>query len=208
MQRVLVLAWMARRWWVLATVRLKAASKGAKVDLRIDPSAQVSTGVRFAVLRGTASTVSVGPGSAIEDNVLIHLRGGSLTIGPGASIRRGSVIDLVGELILEGRNIISYGNVLHCSDRIVFAELAATAEYVTVVDSVHAHGDDGASFRSRTTSKPIHIGRNVWLANKSTVLMGVTVGDEAVVAAHALVNRDVAARTTVAGAPARVIAER
>jgi hypothetical protein len=37
--------------------------------------------------------------------------------------------------------------------------------------------------------------------------MGVTIGDEAVVAAGAVVTGDVAARTVVAGVPARVIAE-
>ncbi|HVE94467.1 MAG TPA: hypothetical protein VNB24_06065 [Acidimicrobiales bacterium] len=208
MRRVLLALWALRRWRVRLTVAAKARSKRARVALTIDPTSQVSTAARFVVLHGSVSTVEIGPGCTIDDGVLVQLRGGTLRLGPGCSIRRGSVLDVVGDLTLEGRNIISYGNVLHCAEQIRFGELAATAEYVSVVDSVHRHGDDGQSFRARTDSSPIEIGRNVWLANKSTVLLGVTIGDEAVVAAHSLVNKDVPARSTVAGTPARVIAQR
>jgi acetyltransferase-like isoleucine patch superfamily enzyme len=54
-------------------------------------------------------------------------------------------------------------------------------------------------------SSPVKIGDNVWLGARATVLKGVTIGDGAVVAAGALVTRDVPSRTVVAGVPARVI---
>ena len=49
------------------------------------------------------------------------------------------------------------------------------------------------------------IGRNVWIGADATILPGVTVGDNAVVAAGALVSKDVPANTLVAGLPAKVI---
>lgn len=52
---------------------------------------------------------------------------------------------------------------------------------------------------------PIHVGNNVWFGANVTVLPGVTIGDNAVLAAGAVVNKDVAANTVVAGCPARVI---
>ena len=52
---------------------------------------------------------------------------------------------------------------------------------------------------------PIHIGKNVWLGANVTVLGGVTIGDNAVVAAGALVTKDVAPNTVVAGVPARIL---
>ncbi|MBC8076121.1 MAG: hypothetical protein H7Y32_08620 [Chloroflexales bacterium] len=52
---------------------------------------------------------------------------------------------------------------------------------------------------------PVVIGRNVWVGAKATILQGVTIGDGAVVAAGAVVTRDVAAYTLVAGVPARPI---
>ena len=52
---------------------------------------------------------------------------------------------------------------------------------------------------------PIHIGRNVWICSNATVLPGVTIGDGAIVAAGAVVTRDVPENTIVGGVPARVI---
>jgi acetyltransferase-like isoleucine patch superfamily enzyme len=45
----------------------------------------------------------------------------------------------------------------------------------------------------------------VWIAAGAMVLQGVTVGDDAVVAAGAVVTKDVPPRTLVAGVPARVL---
>lgn len=53
--------------------------------------------------------------------------------------------------------------------------------------------------------KPVHIQRNAWIGASATILPGVTVGENAVVAAGAVVTRNVPANTVVAGVPARVI---
>lgn len=53
---------------------------------------------------------------------------------------------------------------------------------------------------------PVRIGDRVFIGANATILMGVTIGDEAVVAAGAVVTRDVPARTVVAGVPARPVA--
>ncbi|MDB5125062.1 MAG: acetyltransferase [Mucilaginibacter sp.] len=53
--------------------------------------------------------------------------------------------------------------------------------------------------------KPIVIKRNAWIGAAATVLPGVTIGENAVVAAGAVVSKDVPANTIVAGVPAKVI---
>ena len=53
----------------------------------------------------------------------------------------------------------------------------------------------------------MHIGDNVWLGDGSVVLKGVTIGENSVVAARAIVTRDVPANVVVAGNPARVVKE-
>lgn len=52
---------------------------------------------------------------------------------------------------------------------------------------------------------PIHIGKNVWIAANATILAGVTIGENAVVAAGSVVTKDVAPNTVVAGVPAKCI---
>ncbi|WP_062516442.1 DapH/DapD/GlmU-related protein [Demequina gelatinilytica] len=52
---------------------------------------------------------------------------------------------------------------------------------------------------------PVVIGRRVWLGSNVTIVPGVTIGDDAVVAAGAVVTRDVPTRSVVAGVPARVV---
>jgi acetyltransferase-like isoleucine patch superfamily enzyme len=59
--------------------------------------------------------------------------------------------------------------------------------------------------RAFVTARPIVIERNVWIAAGATVIGGVTVGENAVVAAGSVVTRDVPANTLVGGNPARII---
>jgi len=53
--------------------------------------------------------------------------------------------------------------------------------------------------------KPILIKRNAWIGAGATILPGVTIGENAVVAAGAVVAKDVAANTIVGGVPAKLI---
>ncbi len=58
------------------------------------------------------------------------------------------------------------------------------------------------------TKGDVTIGNDVWLANQTSILSGVTIGDGAAVGANAVVTKDVAPYTIVAGNPARVTGQR
>jgi acetyltransferase-like isoleucine patch superfamily enzyme len=66
------------------------------------------------------------------------------------------------------------------------------------------HPLDPERRRRQVTAAPIVVGRNVWIGAGATVLQGVTIGDDAVVAAGAVVTRDVPPAVLVAGVPARI----
>ncbi|NJN55406.1 MAG: acyltransferase [Anaerolineae bacterium] len=69
-----------------------------------------------------------------------------------------------------------------------------------------AHKINGPDFRSGTLlPQPIKIDDGAWLGARCTILPNVTIGAGAVVAAGAVVTKDVAPNTLVGGAPARVI---
>ncbi|KAA5539668.1 DapH/DapD/GlmU-related protein [Adhaeribacter rhizoryzae] len=59
--------------------------------------------------------------------------------------------------------------------------------------------------RQKLTVGKIHIKKNAWIGANVTILPGVTIGENAVVAAGAVVSKDVAANTVVGGVPAKFI---
>ena len=59
--------------------------------------------------------------------------------------------------------------------------------------------------RRAVICKPIVIKRNAWIGAAATILPGVTIGENAIVAAGAVVSKDVAANTVVGGVPAKFI---
>jgi acetyltransferase-like isoleucine patch superfamily enzyme len=67
------------------------------------------------------------------------------------------------------------------------------------------HPVEPSQRRSTTIGKPIAIERNVWIAAGATIIGGVTIGENSVVAAGAVVTKDVPPNTLVGGNPASVI---
>ncbi|MDO4160852.1 MAG: sugar O-acetyltransferase [Prevotellaceae bacterium] len=59
--------------------------------------------------------------------------------------------------------------------------------------------------RKHTYPAPIVLGKNVWVGSNSTILSGVTIGDNSIIAAGAVVSKDVPESTIVGGVPAKTI---
>ena len=79
------------------------------------------------------------------------------------------------------------------------------ANNLVIVDHDHKYSSSGIT--GELVSNEINIGNNVWCGANVTILKGVHIGDGAVIAAGAVVNRDVPAHTVVGGVPARVLKE-
>jgi acetyltransferase-like isoleucine patch superfamily enzyme len=67
------------------------------------------------------------------------------------------------------------------------------------------HPIEPSQRRASVIAKPIVIERNVWIAAGTTIIGGVTVGENSVVAAGSVVTKNVPPNTLVGGNPARVI---
>ncbi len=90
---------------------------------------------------------------------------------------------------------------IRCHESITIGDYCAISHDFTIMDS-DAHKINGVK-----SIKPIVIGNHVWIGTRVTVLKGVNVGDGAIIAAGAVVTKDVPANTMVAGVPAKVIKE-
>ena len=104
-------------------------------------------------------------------------------------------------LVLGKNSFINSDCKIRCHKEITIGENCAISHDFTVMDS-DAHELNG----SRNTN-PVHIGNHVWVGTRVTILNSVIVGDDAVIAAGALVTKDVPARALVGGVPARVLKE-
>ena len=74
--------------------------------------------------------------------------------------------------------------------------------------TISSAGHDVQSTAFGYVSAPISIGDYAWVGINATILKGVTIGEGAVVAAGAVVTKDVEPYAIVAGVPARKIGER
>lgn len=149
--------------------------------------------LRGRVLMEPGFRLYAGAGSRIEVDGCALARGSTLTTAPGAELRIAA--DYIGP-----------GSMVVARSRIVIGPGTKIAEHVTIRDADHDHS---APLRAmRFVTAPVHIGADVWIGCKATVLAGVTIGDGATVAAGAVVTRDVAPGQTVGGVPAAPLRRR
>ena len=104
------------------------------------------------------------------------------------------------------RSFINYGGILLDVAPITIGDEVLIATNVQILTATHpldAH-------RRRAwweLAKPISIADGVWIGGGALILPGVSIGENAVVGAGAVVTRDVAPNTVVVGNPARVVRE-
>jgi len=139
--------------------------------------------VRATWLR--AMGADIGPGARIHRCALINLEVAgfaSLSVGAEAHVGPECILDLASPISIGARATLSPG--------------------VTVL----THSDPGhsavAADHPRATG-PVVIEDDAWIGSRAVILHGIRVGARAVVGAGAVVTRDVAGGTTVAGVPAR-----
>jgi len=143
--------------------------------------------------------IKIGKNSVIEGKLVVFNYGGEIIIGDNVYIGVNSNV-WSGEQVILGNNILISHNVniidtnSHEIDHIERAE-----RFKSLV--IHGHPRNKASI---ITSK-IFVKDYVWISFGATILKGVTIGEGAIVAANAVVTKDVPSFTLVAGNPAIVV---
>ncbi|MGH2858876.1 MAG: acyltransferase [Solirubrobacteraceae bacterium] len=152
--------------------------------LRTDGMCFVCPGVKFEI--GPQATVTLGRWS---------------WIGHGCKIRVHE-----GELELGAKSVLGQECTISAFQHVSIGRECIVADRAMMIDFDHGMAEVERPIREQGIYKrDVRIGNNVWIGYGACILRGVTVGDNAVIGASAVVPSDVPADAVVGGVPARLI---
>ena len=126
------------------------------------------------------------------------------TIGPGSLIYMDVRFDTLSGLRVGRNSTINYGCRLDSRGLLTIGDNVSISAEVCILTADH----DPQSVVFAGREKPVVIGDYVFVGTRALILPGVTLGRGAIVAAGAVVTKDVAPYAIVGGVPARVIGQR
>lgn len=157
-------------------------------------------------------------GSAtIEDGCFINaLSKGGITIGNNFSLGRNSIIECTGVIRELGEELIIGENVGIAANAFIAMRGTITIGDNTIFGpgvSIHAENHNFSDLnkpirKQGATRKEVTIGKDCWIGSKAVILDGVNIGNHVIVAAGAVVTKDVPDYAIVGGVPAKIIKQR
>jgi acetyltransferase-like isoleucine patch superfamily enzyme len=179
--------------------------------LRMDGLAAIERNVRLRF----ASHIQLGLGAYLDEGVYVHACPAGVTIGAGTLVMHGAVLhvynfrDLPHAGIRIGRDsLIGEYSVIRGQGGVTIGDRVYTSPMTQLIAVNHVFADPRRPFVEQgITAEGIIIEDDVWLGSAAVITDGVRVGRGAVVAAGAVVTKDVPPHTVVGGVPAKVIRE-
>lgn len=151
-------------------------------------------------LAGQYNATSARQG-ALRRHLLEQLLG---SIGEGTELRPPFHVDYGSNITIGARCFANYGLVALDVAAITIGDDVQIGPHVQLLTPTHPV-EAGPRRDKWEAAQPIMIGDNVWLGGGVIVLPGVTIGENTVVGAGAVVTRDLPANVVAVGNPARVI---
>lgn len=170
-----------------------------KATLNISPTARFALGKKAHFVFGTSSGVGFCRPSYLSIGADASIAvAGSFSIGDNAYVivRKNASLRI-------GSGYINSNAQIVCNESVTLGNGVAIADGVLIRDC----DDHDIQYEGYEKTAPVVIGNRVWIGQRAVILKGVTIGDNAIVAAGSVVTKDVPANTIVAGVPARVIRE-
>lgn len=133
--------------------------------------------------------------------------GNNVGIGAYSRIVVSTSFNQLGEYIKIGNNVgIGEFAYLGGAGGLEIGDGCIVGQYLSCHPENHNYSDNGTDYRLQgVTRKGIKIGKNCWIGSKVTVLDGVTIGDNCVIAAGSVITKSMPANSVIGGVPAKVI---
>ena len=205
----LALVW--RRFWLILTLRLQALRTRTHLELDLAKNCRLGRGLKI-VLQGGHCKITMRENSRLGQRVLIEMKGGELYMGPRTEIRAEAVAHISGKLHLEEACGFSLRCFIHCGSTIENGKYSVLGEYASILDGEHVHTQTDEYWfyndpQAEVVLKPVKIGKGAYIGAKTTIAMGVEIGDYCRIGANSLVLRSIAPHRLAVGVPARPIME-
>lgn len=135
--------------------------------------------------------------------------GDNVRIGAFSNVIASTSFNNLGEFIRIGNNVgIGEYAYLGGGGGLTIGDDCIVGQYFSCHPENHCYKNNEELIRLQgVTRKGIVIGKNCWIGSKVTILDGVTVGDNCVIAAGAVVNKNMPDNSVIGGVPARVLKE-
>lgn len=195
--------------------RGKQVIRGIFYKFRIKSNGIIFIGEKVKILSG--NKIRAGKGLILEDGCFINaLSKGGILIGNNVSVGRNSIIECTGVISELGENLIIEDNVGISANAFISVRGSLKIGGNTIMGpgvSIHAENHNFANLdipirKQGVTRQGIEIGEDCWIGAKAVILDGVKIGKGVIIAAGALVNKDINDYEIVAGVPAKVIKSR
>lgn len=167
--------------------------------------------IKKSLFKNKTSNLEIHSTANINKDVILQTNyGGKITIAEKTEILNGVLIMTYGGNITIGKNCsINPYTVLYGHGNLTIGNNVLIAAHCVIIPANHNFNDNTKPINSQgLTTLGITIDDNVWIGAGCSILDGVTIGHGAIVAAGAVVNKNVAAFTTVGGVPAKLIIDR
>jgi acetyltransferase-like isoleucine patch superfamily enzyme len=206
---VLEQALLALVGWVPTLVGLGLRAFLYRLILKMEGWCAIESGVRLRY----ADHIKLGHGVYLDQGTYLHACPQGIEIGAETIVMHGAILhvynfrNLPHAGIKIGRNsLIGEYSVIRGQGGVVIGDRVYTSPFTQIVAVNHVYEDPSRPFVEQgITAEGIVIEDDVWLGSSVVVTDGVRIGQGAVVAAGAVVTKDVPPHTVVAGVPARVI---
>lgn len=129
-----------------------------------------------------------------------------ITLERGANIKHDVILQGSGEIHIGENSFIGSYGVIGSNERIEIGKNVMIAQSVSIRDTDHNFENlDIPMINQGITTSPIKINSNVWIGYGAVITKGITIGSGAIVAANAVVTKDVPPNAIVGGVPAKLI---